>query len=132
MMRLKQRPRSICCEHAVDGTLDRAEAEWDRRAALGVVLAAPGYPERAAQGRRDHRARRISRAPSGRRTCSTPAPRRKGDAVVTSGGRVLCVTALGESVSSPQKRGLRGDRRTSASTGMQYRSDIGFRALGRR
>ena len=51
------RPRRAARLHAIDGTLDKAEAEWDRRTALGVVLAAAGYPGRAAPGRRDRRAR---------------------------------------------------------------------------
>ena len=50
MMRLQVRPARRCCEHALDGTLDQVEAEWDRRAALGVVMAAAGYPDEPRKG----------------------------------------------------------------------------------
>ena len=115
----------------VNGTLARAEATWDRRAALGVVLAAHGYPE----------APRRSDAIAGL-DLVTPARHPgvvvfhagtalQGDTVVTSGGRVLCVTALGDSVKLAQKAAYAAiaDIRFA---GMQYRRDIGFRALARK
>jgi phosphoribosylamine--glycine ligase len=99
MMRLKSDLVEVLL-HATDGTLDQVELKWDRRTALGVVMAAAGYPE-PAQGRRHHR-------PAGRPRpttpwSSTPAPR-AGRQLLTSGGRVLCVTALGDSVKQAQQR----------------------------
>jgi len=113
-------------EHAVDGKLDEIEAQWDRRAALGVVLAAHGYPEEPRKGDR------IEGLPKPSEDCRVfhAGTRLEGGKPVTNGGRVLCVTALGHSVRSAATRayeaieGIRFD-------GMQYRRDIGHRALKR-
>ncbi|HYH40597.1 MAG TPA: phosphoribosylamine--glycine ligase, partial [Burkholderiales bacterium] len=87
-------------EHAIDGTLDRAEAEWDPRVALGVVLAARGYPEAPVKGEI------IEGLPApGEDYRVFHAGTTTGDnRVVVDGGRVLCVTALGHSVRTAQKR----------------------------
>ena len=114
-------------QHAVDGTLDRVDAEWDRRAALGVVLAAANYPEQP----------RTGDAISGLGTVGAEsmvfhaATALAGDAVVTSGGRVLCVTALGETVRQAQRAAYAAvaDIRFD---GMQFRTDIGHRAIAAR
>ena len=114
-------------EHAIDGTLDRVEAEWDRRAALGVVLAAAGYPESPRKGDE------ITGLPKDEEDFHVfhAGTALKDDKVVTNGGRVLCVTALGDKVKIAAERayeiakGIRFD-------GMQYRKDIGHRAFGRR
>ncbi len=126
MMRLKSDFLDLL-EHAVDGTLDRAEADWDRRAALGVVLAAAGYPDTPRKGDA------ISGLPAGLDDCHVfhAGTAEKDGQVVTSGGRVLCVTALGENVKIAADRayevaaGIRFD-------GMQYRRDIGHRAIHRK
>ena len=126
MMRLKSDFLDLL-EHAVDGTLDRAEAEWDRRAALGVVLAAAGYPDTPRKGDA------ISGLPAGLDDCHVfhAGTAQEDGRVVTSGGRVLCVTALGENVKIAADRayevaaGIRFD-------GMQYRRDIGHRAIHRK
>ena len=113
--------------HATDGSLDKVELEWDRRIALGVVMAAAGYPLDSRKG-----------------DVITGLPTEAADALVfhagtrlldghieTSGGRVLCVTALGDSVRLAQQRayelaqGIQFD-------GAQYRRDIGHRALLKR
>jgi phosphoribosylamine--glycine ligase len=110
--------------HAVEGTLDAAEAEWDRRAALGVVLAAAGYPGTPRHG--DVITGFPADAPDVK-VFHAGTTQRDGD-VVVSGGRVLCVTALGDSVKQAQRAayaaiaGIHFD-------GMQYRRDIGHRAL---
>jgi len=114
-------------EHAVDGTLDRVDAEWDRRAALGVVLAASGYPDDPKKGDV------VSGLPEGSEDCRVfhAGTLLKDGVILTNGGRVLCVTALGESIKIAQRRayeviqGLRFD-------GMQFRRDIGFRAIAPR
>ncbi len=126
MLRLKSDFAAIL-EHAVNGTLDQVEAEWDRRTALGVVMAAANYPDTPRKG-----------------DVIEGLPKRLEDAhvfhagtalqdgkVVTSGGRVLCVVALGDMVKRAQQRayeiadGIRYD-------GCQMRRDIGWRAIGRR
>jgi phosphoribosylamine--glycine ligase len=123
MMRLKTDFVDLL-EHAIDGTLDTIDADWDRRAALGVVLAAAGYPG----------APRIGDVISGlaveRENCKAfhAGTARRGERIVTSGGRVACVTALGETLKLAQRtaydaiEGIRFE-------GMQFRRDIGYRAL---
>jgi phosphoribosylamine--glycine ligase len=114
-------------ERAVNGKLDEVEAEWDRRAALGVVIAAHGYPEEPRKGDR------IEGLPKPAEDCRVfhAGTKLEGKAAVTNGGRVLCVTALGHSVRSAATRayeaiqGIRFD-------GMQYRKDIGHRAIKRK
>ena len=125
MMRLESDLLDVLL-HATDGTLDTVELEWDRRVALGVVMAASGYPLTPRKG-----------------DLVTGLPVDVDDAVVfhagttpsdagpvTSGGRVLCVTALGDSVKLAQQsaydllRGIHFD-------GAQYRRDIGYRAIKR-
>ena len=126
LMRLKSDLVDLV-QHALDGTLDRVDAEWDRRAALGVVLAAAGYPGDP------HKGDAISGLDSESDECKVfhAATKRSGDTVTTAGGRVLCVTALGETIRQAQ--------RTAYATvnaihfdGMQYRKDIGHRAIAPR
>jgi phosphoribosylamine--glycine ligase len=113
--------------HAVNGTLDEAEAEWDRRVALGVVLAASGYPDAPRKGD----------IISG---LDTELPDVKvfhaGSALVdnqvsVAGGRVLCVTALGDSVKQAQRRAYAAIAGIHFP-GMQFRRDIGDRAIATR
>jgi phosphoribosylamine--glycine ligase len=114
-------------DHAVEGTLDRVEAQWDRRTALGVVMAAANYPDTPRKGDE------ITGLPPAGPDCHVfhAGTELRDGKVVTSGGRVLCVTALGDSARMAQKRayevleGIRFD-------GMQYRRDIGFRAIAAR
>jgi len=126
MMRLKSDLAQLCLA-ALDGELDTAHAEWDHRAALGVVLAADGYPESYAKGS----------IISGLDSCDTESCKtfqagtasNDGD-IVTSGGRVLCVTALGENVTEAQRLAYESIERISWD-GMFCRSDIGYRAIAR-
>jgi len=117
-------------QHAISGTLDRAEIEWDRRTALGVVLAAHGYPE-APRGGDVIEGVGVRTAVSDDCLVFHGGTRFDDGALTTSGGRVLCVTALGDSVKIAQSRayavteGIRFD-------GMQFRRDIGHRAIARR
>jgi len=123
LMRLKSDLLDLL-QHAVDGTLDLDLAEWDRRAALGVVLAAAGYPGEPRQGDPIHGLDTV--VPE----CKVfhAATALEGDVVVTRGGRVLCVTALGETVRQAQREAYDGVA-CIRFDGMQYRSDIGARAL---
>ena len=124
IMRLKS-DLSVLIEHALAGTLDKAEAEWDRRVGLSVVLAAHGYPDAPRRGDAIH---------------GLPAPEEdshvfhagtalNGKDVVVNGGRVLTVTALGGNVSAAQRRAYEIIEKIRFE-GMQFRRDIGHRALG--
>ncbi|HEB96538.1 MAG TPA: phosphoribosylamine--glycine ligase [Sedimenticola thiotaurini] len=115
------------CLAALEGTLDRETTEWDERAALGVVLAAAGYPG-------DYRKGDVI---SGLPVEEEPGLKvfHAGTAlvdgkVVTAGGRVLCATALGESVAEAQRRAYDLARRIHWE-GVFYRKDIGYRAVAR-
>jgi phosphoribosylamine--glycine ligase len=114
-------------EAALDGKLDTVQAQWDSRAALGVVMAAGGYPGSYHKG--DVITGLPGKAESDRKVFHAGTALKDG-AVVTSGGRVLCVTALGESVNAAQQHAyeLVGQIRWS---GAQYRHDIGYRAIAR-
>jgi phosphoribosylamine--glycine ligase len=113
-------------EHAIAGTLDRVEPEWDRRAALGVVLAAHNYPDEPRKGDR------IEGLPKAAADCRVfhAGTRLDGKVPVTNGGRVLCVTALGDSVKMARTRAYEVVERIRFE-GMQFRKDIGHRALKR-
>jgi phosphoribosylamine--glycine ligase len=114
-------------EHAIEGTLDAIEAQWDRRAALGVVLAAAGYPEAPRKGDEIHG------LPKNEEDFHVfhAGTEEKGGQVVTSGGRVLCVTALGDKVKIAAERAYQVAEKIRFD-GMQFRRDIGHRAFGRR
>src|SRR6267143_800955 len=123
MLRLKSDLLELI-ERALGGTLDQAEAQWDRRCALGVVLAAAGYPDEP------HKGDRIDGLPAPAPDCRVfhAGTRLEGDAVVTHGGRVLCVTALGDSLRIARTRAYEVVERISFD-GMQFRRDIGHRGL---
>ena len=114
-------------EHALEGRLDRTEAAWDRRAALAVVIAAANYPETPPKG---DAIAGILPAADDCRVFHAGTELVEGK-LVTSGGRVLCVTALGDSVKLAQKRAYEAVTAIRFD-GMQYRRDIGFRAAARR
>jgi phosphoribosylamine--glycine ligase len=111
-------------DHAIDGTLDRTEAAWDRRAALGVVLAAGGYPEEPRKGDR------IEGLPGPAADCRVfhAGTRLEGKTLLTNGGRVLCVTALGDSVKIARTLAYQAVDAIRFD-GMQYRKDIGHGAV---
>lgn len=126
MMRLKSDLFTLL-EHAVNGTLGRIEAEWDRRVALGVVMAAGGYPDSPAKDDE------ITGLPKGGEDYHVfhAGTALRDNKVVTSGGRVLCVTALGETVRVAQKRAYEIAEGIQFA-GRQMRRDIGYRAIGAR
>jgi phosphoribosylamine---glycine ligase len=127
MMRLKSDLVDLV-ESAIDGTLDKIEAEWDPRVALGVVLAAHGYPDNPRKG--DVIRGLPEAAPGDDYHVFHAGTARDGDNVVANGGRVLCVTALGHSVRTAQKRAYEIAAQISFD-GMQLRRDIGHRAANR-
>jgi phosphoribosylamine--glycine ligase len=126
LMRLKSDLLDLV-DHAIDGTLDAAEAEWDRRAALGVVLAAQGYPDAPKKG---DAIRGVPKNEEDFHVFHSGTAEKNGN-VVTSGGRVLCVTALGDKVKMAAERAYQVVEQIRFD-GMQYRKDIGHRAFGRR
>ena len=123
IMRLKSDLLSLF-EGALEGRLEGAAVEWDRRSALGVVLAAEGYPEAPRQGAV------IEGLPQPGADCRVfhAGTRLEGKRVVASGGRVLCVTALGDSIRVARSRAYEAVAAIRFE-GMQYRKDIGARAL---
>ncbi|HSV17897.1 MAG TPA: phosphoribosylamine--glycine ligase [Casimicrobiaceae bacterium] len=118
-------------DHGVAGTLDRVEAEWDRRAALGVVLAAAGYPDAPRAGAPIEGLARITADTHPDVHVFHAGTALLGERVVVSGGRVLCVTALGDSIRQAQRAAYAAIAALHFD-GMQYRTDIGHRALARR
>jgi phosphoribosylamine--glycine ligase len=123
MMRLKSDLVDVFLA-ATDGTLDQIELQWDRRFALGVVMAAPGYPLDPRKG--DVITGLPDEAPDA--MVFHAGTVHKDGQTVTSGGRVLCVTALGDSAKLAQQRAY--EMLASIQfDGMQYRKDIGWRAI---
>jgi phosphoribosylamine--glycine ligase len=113
-------------EHAVNGTLDEVELEWDRRTALGVVMAAGGYPDAPKKG---DAINGIPAETADSVTFHAGSALENGE-LKTSGGRVLCVVGLGDSVRVAQKHAYEAVDRIRFD-GMQFRRDIGWRALKR-
>lgn len=123
MLRLKSDFVTLA-EHAVDGTLNLIKADWDRRTALGVVMAAANYPDTPRTGDE------ITHLPKDLVDAHVfhAGAILKDGKVLTSGGRVLCVTALGETVKFAQLRAYQIADEIKFD-GAQYRKDIGYRAL---
>jgi phosphoribosylamine---glycine ligase len=126
LMRLRS-DLTLLCEAALAGRLDRASAEWDARAALGVVMAAAGYPEKARTGDAIEGLERAAHLPG---KIFHSGTRLEAGKVLTSGGRVLCAVGLGADVAAAQREAY-----ALASAvhwpGMHFRSDIGYRAVER-
>jgi phosphoribosylamine--glycine ligase len=123
MMRLKTDLLDVLMA-ATSGTLDQVEMEWDRRPALGVVMAAAGYPLSPRKGD----AITGLPPPADDAMVFHAATVRQGGAMLTSGGRVLCATALGDSIRAAQQRAYELVHAIHFD-GAQYRRDIGFRAV---
>jgi phosphoribosylamine--glycine ligase len=127
LMRLKSDLFELI-EHGISGTLDTVEAEWDRRAALGVVMAAAGYPDAPRKG---DVITGLPTEDAGDVHVFHAGTAEKDGTIVTSGGRVLCVTALGDKVKIAAERAYEVAEKIRFD-GMQMRRDIGHRAFGRR
>ena len=125
MMRLKSSLVDLV-EAGIAGKLP-AQAEWDERKSIGVVLAAEGYPETVRKG---DVISGLGQSPEGTKIFHAGTSMKDDGHVVTSGGRVLCVTALGDSVLEAQVNALEVCGQVTFA-GMQYRSDIGYRAIAR-
>ncbi len=126
MMRMQSDMVELCLA-AIDKRLDQVESKWDPRASIGIVLAAGGYPSAYDKGDV------ISGLPQieveGEKVFHAGTNNNAGD-IVTNGGRVLCATALGNSVSEAQTRAYELAKQISWK-GMFYRNDIGYRAIER-
>jgi phosphoribosylamine--glycine ligase len=118
-------------EHAVDGKLDKVEAEWDLNVALGVVLASAKYPGTPRTGNIIKGLPPDNSFGEDAHVFHAGTALNNTNKVVTSGGRVLCVTALGVNVRAAQKRAYELIE-TISFPGMQYRQDIGNRAINRK
>ncbi|MFR0656539.1 phosphoribosylamine--glycine ligase [Pantoea sp. SIMBA_079] len=126
MLRLNSDLVALCLA-AVDGTLDTQTSEWDARPALGVVLAAGGYPGSYRTGDQIH-GLPLEAVPEGK--VFHAGTTLQDDRVMTSGGRVLCVTALGEDVATAQRNAYAMAESISWD-GCFCRHDIGYRAINR-
>ena len=125
MMRLQSSLVDLV-EAGIAGNLP-SEAQWDERKSIGVVLAAEGYPESVRKG---DVISGLGQSPEDTKIFHAGTALTEDGHVITSGGRVLCVTALGESVLEAQINALEVCGQVTF-TGMQYRSDIGYRAIAR-
>jgi phosphoribosylamine--glycine ligase len=124
MMRLKSDLVELC-EAALAGNLDKVSSEWDERVALGVVLAAGGYPDNYASGAV------ISGLPLVEDNNSKvfhAGTQQVGDDIVTAGGRVLCACALGADIKEAQTKAYELAKPIQWN-GIYYRTDIGFKAI---
>lgn len=124
MMRLKSDLYEVFVA-AVDGKLDKVELEWDRRVALGVVMAAGGYPEAPRKG---DAIQGLPETELDDAMVFHAGTVLEDGVVKTSGGRVLCVTALGDNVKQAQQRAYEVASWIHFE-GEQYRKDIGYRAI---
>lgn len=126
MMRLQSDLVALCLA-ATRGELDQCEAEWDERAALGVVTASAGYPASSSKG--DVISGLDNKLTDDVKVFHAGTAEQDG-AIVTAGGRVLCVTALGDTVTDAKARAYEALGCISYD-GMFYRKDIGYRAVAR-
>ncbi len=127
LLRLKSDLVALC-EAALDGELDQAEAQWDSRAAIGVVLAAGGYPDKYKKGDVISGIDGLDSAEAKVFHAGTAFD--DDGHVVTAGGRVLCATALGNTVAEAQEKAYEMIKQITWHD-MYYRTDIGYRAVAR-
>jgi phosphoribosylamine--glycine ligase len=126
MMRLRSDLPALC-QAAIDGRLNAVEVQWDPRAALGVVMAAHGYPEAVRNGDVIHGLDAAAALPGKLFHAGT---RVQGDRVVTDGGRVFCAVGRGDTVTQAQQQAYALVRAVRFE-GALYRRDIGYRAIAR-
>tara|TARA_B100001057_G_scaffold15913_1_gene15036 strand:- start:372 stop:1649 length:1278 start_codon:yes stop_codon:yes gene_type:complete len=127
IMHRLQSDLSALCLAAIDGRLDQMTADWDPRPAVGVVLAAGGYPGSYKKG---HEIQGLNAAWPSTTKVFHAGTQQAGDSVITQGGRVLCVSALGDSIADAIGAAYAGVDQVSWE-GMVCRRDIGWRAIDR-
>lgn len=125
MLRLKSNIAELC-NAALDGKLDQTTADWDSRCAVGVVLAAGGYPGDYGKGDIISLPNEVA---EGTKVFHAGTAQNDGQ-IVTSGGRVLCATAMGNTVTEAQKRAYELVKQINWN-GVYYRDDIAYRAIAR-
>jgi phosphoribosylamine---glycine ligase len=125
-MRLRSDLTALC-EAALEGRLNSVSAEWDPRAALGVVMAAAGYPDEVRKGDVIEGLDRAATLPGKVFHAGT---RSQSARVLTSGGRVLCAVGLGSTVRAAQAEAY-GLVNSITWPGAQFRHDVGYRAVER-
>ncbi len=126
MLRLESDLADLCLQ-AIEGTLDKCETQWDDRAAVGIVLAAGGYPESYRKG--DVISGLAETNTHNEKVFHAGTALKDGD-VITSGGRVLCATALGKSVTEAQAAAYKLTHQIQWDD-VYYRDDIAYRAIER-
>lgn len=126
MMRLQSDLVELCLA-ACDGNLDQKQSQWCEQVALGIVLAAEGYPDTPRKGNVIHG---LDTATTADEKVFYAGVAQQGNDIVTNGGRVLCVTALGDSVLAAQQKAAQLAERIHWN-GRFYRRDIGWRAIKR-
>ena len=126
MMRMNSDLAALCLA-ATRGELDQCELDWDPRAAVGVVTASAGYPESSSKG---DVISGLDKPVNDNVKIFHAGTTNDGDDIVTNGGRVLCITALGETVSDAQQQAYAAIN-SVCYDGMFYRNDIGYRAIAR-
>ncbi|KAJ0344283.1 hypothetical protein COL154_014024 [Colletotrichum chrysophilum] len=126
MMRLQSDLIDLC-EAALDRRLDQVDAEWDQRAAIGVVLAAGGYPADYRKGDVIHG---LDNLDTDECKVFHAGTAQQDNHIVTAGGRVLCVTALGVTVAEAQARAYQSAQKIDWQD-VYFRTDIGYRAINR-
>jgi len=126
MMRLQSDLCSLC-DSALDGTLDQAQTSWDERVAIGVVLAAGGYPGDYGKG---FVISGLDAPQAANIKVFHAGTALKGNDIVTSGGRVLCVTALASNIADAQRQCYEAADKISWD-GVTLRRDIAWRAIAR-
>ena len=126
MMRLQSDLVELCLA-ACDGNLDQKQSQWCEQVALGIVLAAEGYPDTPRKGDVIHG---LDTATTADEKVFYAGVAQQGNDIVTNGGRVLCVTALGDSVLAAQQKAAQLAERIHWN-GRFYRRDIGWRAIKR-
>lgn len=132
MLRLKS-DLSVLIEHAINGTLDQVETVWDRRIALGVVMTAEGYPDNPAKGDAITGLTKIAEHQNAGQDfhvfhSGTAFDKTNNQKLVTAGGRVLCVAALGENLKLAQQQAYELARQIEFR-GVHMRHDIGYQGI---
>lgn len=126
MMRMRSDLVELCL-NACEGKLDQVKSEWSEQAALGIVLAAEGYPNNYRKG---DEIQGLPISAGENQKVFLAGVEQKGERLLTNGGRVLCVTAMGENVFAAQQQALKLAKQIQWS-GRFYRQDIGYRAVAR-
>jgi|TARA_B100001250_G_scaffold414570_1_gene454000 phosphoribosylamine--glycine ligase len=126
LLRMKSDIVSLCMK-SFEGKLSSAKAIWDPMSCLGVVMASGGYPEKYNSG---YEISGLNQSQTKDTKIFHAGTKKSNNNIITNGGRVLCITALGENVSSAQKKAYQLAKKIKWKNSF-YRNDIGYRAVER-